>query len=72
MNMPDNARYSSRYAYGAEPVNQCSCNHPHDLHYRFGCCSEDCTCSYEPPAMNLVEAVRILNGSGAPSEGWLR
>lgn len=72
MTYPDNGRYASRYAYRAERLDADheGCRHPTDLHYRFGCAAEDCVCSYVPPAMNLVEAVRILNASR--SEGWLR
>lgn len=70
--MADNARYASGHVYTATPRNVCDCRHPHDLHYRYGCCGEDCTCAYVPPPMNLVEAVRILSGSNSGPEGWLR
>lgn len=60
--MPDNARYASGYAYAAGPRNACDCRHPADLHYRYGCAAEDCTCAYVPPAMSLAEAGRILHG----------
>lgn len=74
MTYPDNGRYASQYAYRAERLDADheGCRHPTDLHYRFGCCAEDCVCSYVPPAMNLVEAVRILNGTDSGPEGWLR
>ena len=73
MTLYDNARYASQYSYRAERLDQDheGCTHPTDLHTRYGCLAEPCGCSYVPPAMNLVEAVRILNASSRP-EGWLR
>ncbi len=74
MTFPDNARYASEYMYRVEAQDSDheGCRHPRDLHWRYGCGAESCDCSYVPPAMNLVEAVRILNGSDSGPEGWLR
>lgn len=75
MTYPDNARYDSRYTYRVERAvdrDHEGCPHPRDMHWRYGCGAEHCECTYVPPAMNLVEAARILSRTDSPREGWLR